>query len=263
MIPFLKWAGGKRWFASKYAHQIATPLGRYIEPFVGSGALYFHLEPNSALIADANRDLIETYKAIRDDPQAVQKELTRHASLHSNNYYYECRKYVPSCKYERAGRFIYLNRTCWNGLYRVNKNGEFNVPRGTKNSVLFSTDDFEKWSQLLKNTVIKSQDFEETISEAEEGDLVFADPPYTVKHNLNGFVKYNEILFSWDDQQRLMTTLHSASKRGVQVILLNADHDSIRNLYGDHFDMMPLDRYSVLASDKVKRKKITELLIRS
>ena len=187
--PFLKWAGGKRWLAPRISNAVKYIGGRYIEPFLGSGAIFFALRPANALLSDANEELINAYIAIRDDPQKVYSLLKTHQRRHCVTYFYQIREYQPREKYHRAARFIYLNRTCWNGLYRVNLEGTFNVPIGTKSNVLMTSDDWPAVSKLLSSVEITSHDFEAAIDTAAQGDLVFADPPYTVKHNLNGFIK--------------------------------------------------------------------------
>jgi DNA adenine methylase len=259
--PFLKWAGGKRWLAPSIQEQIGIIAGRYIEPFLGSGAVFFRLRPNTALLNDANTDLIDAYKAIQQDYKAVVKHLTRHHRLHSKEYYYQTRNYAPRCLFRRAAKFIYLNRTCWNGLYRVNLNGIFNVPIGTKSSVLLSSDNWAQVSDSLKNAQLSSGDFESIIDQAEKGDLIFADPPYTVKHNYNGFIKYNEALFSWADQERLSLALIRARKRGANIIATNANHESVRALYKSAFTMHTIERNSVLSGNPKFRGRFQELLI--
>lgn len=259
--PFLKWAGGKRWLSSRIV-ELATPLaGKYIEPFLGSGAVFFALKPHQALLSDINFELINAYKAINSDPERVFSLLQEHQSHHSKDYYYRMRSYKPRCDFRMAARFIYLNRTCWNGLYRVNRSGEFNVPIGTKSSVLMSTDDWSSLSNLLNSAKLVCGDFEDSIEIAGEGDLVFADPPYTVKHNLNGFIKYNDALFSWNDQVRLRDALLRAKSRGVRVIVTNAHHASVRELYQEHFRLETISRASVLAGSPAHRGRYDELLI--
>ena len=162
---------------------------------------------------------------------------------------------------ERAAQFIYLNRTCWNGLYRVNLHGEFNVPIGTKDAVILDTDDFNAVSKSLRSAELCSQDFETTISRAGFGDFLFVDPPYTVKHNNNGFLKYNESIFSWGDQQRLRNALCKAKTQGAQILLLNANHDSIRELFHGLGTMTTLTRQSILSGDPSFRGKTNELAI--
>ena len=169
----------------------------------------------------------------------------------------------PADRIERAARLLYLNRTCWNGLYRVNLKNEFNVPIGTKTDVVLSTDNFVALSELLRGASIVSCDFEETIDNAAEGDFVFVDPPYTVKHNLNGFVKYNDRIFSWADQVRLRDAVARASARGASVLVTNANHYSIRELYDGVGLQTVLSRASVLAANSVFRSRVEELSIRT
>jgi DNA adenine methylase len=157
---------------------------------------------------------------------------------------------------------IYLNRTCFNGIYRVNCKGEFNVPMGTKTSVVLDTDDFETISKLLQNVALTVGDFSEVISQANVDDFIFADPPYTVRHNLNGFVKYNEKLFSWEDQERLAQELVQAKERGAKIMMTNANHKCIRELYGDMgFKFKTVSRYSPIAASSDNRKQFEELII--
>ena len=163
--------------------------------------------------------------------------------------------------YSRAAQFIYLNRTCWNGLYRVNLNGEFNVPKGTKDSVIFKDDNFEAVAKLLCNTRLLTADFEQIIGKAMKGDFVFIDPPYTVRHNHNGFIKYNENLFSWSDQIRLCDTVTKARDRGAKIVLTNANHESIRELYSSKFELMEVSRFSGISSKISTRAQFTEILI--
>ena len=144
----------------------------------------------------------------------------------------------------------------------MNLSGEFNVPIGTKSTVIMSTDNWPEMSNLLKPAKLVCGDFEDSIEEARKGDLVFADPPYTVKHNFNGFIKYNDALFSWDDQVRLRDALLCARRRGANVIVTNAHHVTIRKLYQEHFLLEPIARASVLAGSSAHRGHYEELLIR-
>ncbi len=258
--PFLKWAGGKRWLVKNHAEIFPKNFNRYYEPFLGSGAVYFHLLPNEAVLSDVNDDLINSYLAVRDSHKDVTSLLEEYQNLHSKEFYYDMRARTPESSVERAAQFIYLNRTCWNGLYRVNLKGKFNVPIGTKTNVILDTDNFEALSLLLQNSDIKTQDFESTINQAGDGDFVFVDPPYTVKHNQNGFVKYNEVLFSWDDQTRLRDSVFRARDRGAFVLVTNADHASIRELY-EGVNMSTFKRNSVIAGISAKRGMYSELII--
>lgn len=262
MKPFLNWAGGKRWLVSRHADLIATPGHRLVEPFVGSGAVYFHLEPSQALLSDANKDLIEAYVAVRDEPDAVLDSLRTHQRHHDSDYYYRMRASRPRKTATRAARLIYLNRTCFNGLYRVNLKGVFNVPKGSKESVILPDDDFNGWSRMLKTAELVAQDFQATVDTASAGDVVYADPPYTVQHNMNNFVKYNEHIFSWQDQVRLASCLHAATQRGVRIIISNADHPSIRKLYeASGWRQIAVERHSRLAASADHRRPTTELII--
>lgn len=245
--PFLKWAGGKRWLMPLAGAVRGRPFGTYVEPFLGSGAMYFGLRPTRAILSDRNTELIDTYQAIADDWEAVVEHLRSHDRRHSNDHYYRVRAMRPRTPATRAARFIYLNRTCWNGLYRVNRQGIFNVPIGTKPRALLESDDFRAVATLLENALLVSGDFEPQIDSAGKGDLVFADPPYTVRHQYNGFVKYNEQLFSWADQERLHAALLRAKERGATVICTNAEHASVRQLYRDDFKIFALARYSSIA----------------
>lgn len=260
IVPFLKWAGGKRWLVSSHSDFFPEKFDRYVEPFLGSAAVFFHLRPKKAILSDVNPQLINTYKAIKKDWRKVVRILREHHNNHSKNYYYKIRESKPRTLHGAAAKFIYLNRTCWNGLYRVNLEGEFNVPIGTKTDALLNSDNFEIVSELLQSATIKCIDFQKIIDDSVKGDFLFVDPPYTVKHNLNGFVKYNEKLFSWDDQIRLHDVLIRASNRGVKFLLTNADHASVRTLYED-FENIKLNRNSVLAANANRRGITSELLV--
>lgn len=257
---FLKWAGGKRWLASSGHLPIPTSYTRYVEPFLGGGAVFFHLKPHNALLSDLNSELICLYEVMRDDPDALYDVMSRHEEYHSKDYYYQIRGFTPRSQVQIAARFLYLNRTCWNGLYRVNLKGKFNVPIGTKDSVIFDDDDFWTISTLLKQAEIRRSDFEPIIDSCKKGDFLFVDPPYTVQHNLNGFLKYNEKIFSWDDQIRLRNAVERAIEREVSIVVTNADHKSIRDLYRDVCNYQQIGRYSKLAGDSSKRGKTSEAL---
>jgi len=193
----------------------------------------------------------------------VQRLLEQHHAAHCRDHYYLIRDTKFSGPVQRAAQFIYLNRTCWNGLYRVNLEGQFNVPIGTKTSVIMDTDDFEWTSDLLKTSELTCCDFEITIDRASKDDFIFVDPPYTMRHNMNGFIKYNEKLFSWADQIRLRDALQRAVRRGAKTLATNANHPSVKQLYQDFPELMPISRMSVLSGSVRHRSKVDELLIRS
>lgn len=223
--------------------------------------MFFSLEPKNSIISDVNQSLILTYNAIKKDHSAVYNILLEHAARHNTEYYYEIRSKVFENDADIAARFIYLNRTCFNGLYRVNLKGQFNVPIGSKDKVILETDNFERTAKALENAEIVNSDFECIIDRAVDGDPIYIDPPYTVKHNNNGFVKYDEQMFTWADQVRLSKSIKRASDRGAHVILSNADHQSIRDLYLEFGKIDSLSRNSVIASDPLNRGKYSEILV--
>jgi len=264
MESFIKWAGGKRWFIKNYNHLIpkSDQFNRYFEPFLGGGSMFFYLKPKKAFLNDINNELIITYEQIRDNWETINSNLIDLNERHNETLYYNIRAQKPNIDIEIAIRFLYLNRTCWNGLYRVNANNEFNVPIGTKTRVVLDNDNFELRSKLLKNVKFSSNDFEVLINKARKDDFVFIDPPYTVKHNNNGFIKYNEILFKWEDQVRLKNCVVKAVNRGVKILILNANHESIRALYHNIGEFHFLTRKSVISGKKEFRGTYEELAIK-
>ena len=260
MKPFIKWAGGKRWLLAHPNFQIPPFEGRYIEPFLGGGAIFFHLAPRVAILSDANPKLITTYQAVKNDWRSVVDILSAMQERHSSSYYYAERERTYTALAHRAAQFLYLNRTCYNGLYRENLAGRFNVPIGTKTQVIMPDDDFEAASKLLQNATLAACDFEETLMEARKGDLVFLDPPYTTAHNVNGFIKYNQKIFSWRDQERLKSCVVAARDRGARIILTNANHSSILSLYETFGSPKTLGRASVISGSNEARTKTTEAL---
>ncbi|WP_211339360.1 DNA adenine methylase [Nocardia mexicana] len=261
--PFLKWPGGKRWFVEMHSHLFrGRRFDRYIEPFLGAGSVYFHIKPERAVLGDLNEDLMTVYRGIQQDPQAIQLLLEKHHLNHNKEHYYEVRQRVPSLLADRAARIIYLNRTCFNGIYRVNQRGEFNVPIGNRTRVVRDTDNFPGVSELLAGAELRHGDFEPLVDEAQPGDLVFLDPPYTVRHNSNGFIKYNEQLFSWDDQERLAKAATRAAERGAHVIVTNANHDTVRKLYPTRaFRSRRVSRFSSISASSESRQHFEELII--
>jgi DNA adenine methylase len=187
--------------------------------------------------------------------------LRRHQRNHSDEYYYSVRGAAPYSELGRAARLIYLNRTCWNGLYRVNKEGAFNVPRGTKDTVVSEGEDFSSIATALRRIKIRNWDFERTIQAASENDFVFVDPPYTVKHNFNGFAKYNETIFNWQDQIRLARAVRDAAERGAKVLVTNANHSSVRALYEGIGCTRPLPRTSIISGKNKGRGETSEIAV--
>ena len=263
IAPFLTWAGGKRWLVNQYAALFPAKFNTYYEPFLGSGATFFSLCPQSAYLSDLNIDLINAYKQIQMQHKLVVEKLYEHSKEHSHEYYYTMRDCNFSNDIERAAQFIYLNRTCWNGLYRVNKSGNFNVPIGSKTNVLLNIADIEKISNLLKKITISHGDFCEIDKYIQHDDFIYYDPPYTVRHNNNGFIKYNKKLFSWEDQERLYASALAAKSKGAFVAVSNANHQSIRDLYSKDFKIHVLERYVSISGCRSGRKKTEEVFITS
>jgi DNA adenine methylase len=259
--PFLKWAGGKRWLAASYAELLPRHFRRYFEPFLGGGAVFFSMTPESAVLSDLNERLVRCYDQIKQHPDRFSALMRMHQRKHSRLYYYEVRSKKLRSPLQKAAQFLYLNRTCWNGLYRVNLDGVFNVPVGTKNSVIFEGESFADYAAVLQGTELVACDFEETIDRAKKGDFLFVDPPYTVKHNFNGFAKYNEQIFRWADQVRLRKALDVAAARGVKILLSNAHHESVIELFSDLGKVHIVNRSSILAADSRYRSRVTEIAI--
>jgi DNA adenine methylase len=261
VTPFLKWAGGKRWLVRDCPELLETSFDRYVEPFIGSGAVFFSLCPQRAIISDTNAELILTYAAVKADWQAVWRELERMQQLHCEEFYYTTRASLPATDTLRAARFLYLNRTCWNALYRVNRRGEFNVPIGTKTDVL-AGGELSSCAKALESAEIIACDFGVTMQKAGPGDLIYVDPPYTVRHNVNGFLKYNQTLFSWEDQIRLRDEVIAAQGRGAKVIVSNAAHESVRALYSGVGEIQTLERASVIAGKSSARRREQEIIVK-
>ncbi len=257
--PLLKWAGGKRWLVKSGMLTIPNAYGSYYEPFLGGGAVFFHLLPGSGFVSDKNPELINLYQVIRDQPSMIKSEMEKHQRLHCKEHYYRVRGEESEGSLQRAVRFLYLNRACWNGLYRVNRDGRFNVPIGTKKNVIFDVDDFDGASNALRKVNILCCDFELVINKAKMYDFIFVDPPYTAKHNFNGFRRYNEQIFSWNDQERLYNSLERAANRGCFITVTNADQKSVRDLY-KKASYQQVSRTSVIAGIGSKRGAVTEAI---
>jgi len=233
----------------------------YREPFLGSGALFFLLRPKHAVLSDSCRELISTFEAVRDHPVGVLRFL---APLKPDKErFYEIRGARSRGPAKRAAEFIYLNKTCWNGLYRVNGAGQFNVPYGApKSDLIAEPENLRACSGALAQSGIELAvaPFDTALSGVGEGDLVFLDPPYVTTHNNNGFVDYNERLFSWDDQVKASEVAASAADAGAHVVVTNAYHDDVIALYKG-FRTRELCRHSTLASDSSARGPVKEAIL--
>lgn len=260
---FLKWAGGKRWLVNNERDRLPTEYNRYIEPFLGGGAVFFYMSPRDAIISDVNQELINTYIAVRDNVEGVYHSLNVHSRNHSRDYYYAVRDMRPRTNHTLAARMIYLNKACFNGIYRVNKAGRFNVPFGTRTELTFEHDDLVQSSIALQRTEILCQDFETTVDLAQANDFLFCDPPYAVIDEENRFVSYNADVFSWGDQIRLANSLIRAKDRGVKILMTNVDHSAVRNLYEneDGFLLDTVQRQCFIAGNTEGRRAYHELIV--
>jgi DNA adenine methylase len=257
--PFLKWAGGKRSLLPELLKFIPQKYNRYFEPFLGSGALFFALSSKKAYLSDLNRELVNAYKQVKNKARLVNAKLSK--LRFSKATYLRLKKNKSGDCLSRAVRFMYLNKTCWNGLYRENKKGEFNVPIGKyKAPLICDKENLEKVNKVLKNAIISRNDFEVILRKARKGDLIYLDPPYVTGHSNNGFIEYNSKIFSWHDQKRLRKVVGVLHKKGCKIIMSNASHVVIRNLYKG-FKLHSVKRHSHIAGIVKNRKRITELII--
>lgn len=236
---------------------------RYWEPFLGGGSLFYLLRPTNAVLSDACGPLMDTYRAVRQFAPHILEQLKGLAV--DRQTYYRIRDRTKMTASEAAADFIYVNKTCWNGLFRVNSRGEFNVPFGLpKTSSVVDEVNLLECAKLLQQPgiEIRTADFEDVLDGVETGDLVFLDPPYVTSHNDNGFVDYNEVLFSWADQERLARVAQALRQRGVSVVVTNADHAELLALYRG-FAIEKLHRNSTIAARSASRRPVTEALIYS
>jgi DNA adenine methylase len=261
-LPFLKWPGGKRWAAERIAALVSSHLtGRYYEPFLGGGAVFFRLRPRIATLGDVNSDLIAAYKAVRSNHKEIVKRLQ--GLPVAKSVYDEVRTWKPRGPLERAVRFLYLNRTAFGGIYRLNRAGNFNVPYGGGQrtpAILWESALIEDAAAALANVTLRACDFALVMRHATEGDVVYCDPTYTVAHENNGFLRYNERNFSWTDQMRLAVAARAARARGAVIIISNAHHASVRALYSGE-TRRTLERMSCVSTEPEHRRQVKETLV--
>jgi DNA adenine methylase len=265
--PFLKWAGGKSRLLQQYQPYLPdkAQIGRYFEPFLGSAALFFHLQPHAAYLADVNENLVEIYEVV----QRNVEELIQVLGIYQNNEmeYYRVRSQNRDelNKVERAARLIYLNRTCYNGLYRENKKGEFNVPFGRyKNPKICNTTRLRKASQALQEVAFQVADFEVAVEPAGSGDFVYFDPPYVPLNATSSFTSYNRYGFGAADQRRLAATFQRLTSRGCGVMLSNSSAPLVYELYGGKgYRVIEIEARRSINSNGDGRGPVTELLILS
>ena len=258
--PFLRWAGGKRWLVPQLPQILGDlTFNAYHEPFLGAGSIFLGLSHSGrSFLSDLNAELIETYIQVRDNARAVAGELEQHRN--DEEYYYDLRATKPDSPVARAARFIFLNHTSYNGIFRVNLRGDYNVPFGRRAPQMPTESDLMVVSERLKDSVVYSADFSECIGHVSSGDLVFLDPPYTVAHNYNGFVRYNQKLFSWEDQTRLSALIDVIKSRDAYYMLTNAAHSSIAELFDKGDRRIITSRKNAIAGLTSSRGVATEYL---
>ncbi|MFN6156427.1 DNA adenine methylase [Anabaena sp. AL09] len=262
--PFLKWAGGKTRLISQYKDYFPQHYQTYYEPFLGGGAVFFYLQPSKAVLTDINADLILTYRCVRDDLEDLITSLQAHKQRHNSDYYYDVRNSYTGTDLEKAARFIYLNKTCFNGLYRVNSQGKFNVPVGKyKNPGICQEEILKLASESLKKVEIKQANFEEVLNYATgSNEFVYFDPPYYPLNKTSNFTAYSNFCFDENQQIKLRDIFIKLADKGVKVMLSNSDCPFIRDLYSD-FNIHTISAARSINSNAQKRGKITEVLVTS
>ena len=258
--PFIRWAGGKSWFVP-YLRTLISDLeiNHYHEPFLGGAAVYLALDhKKKSYLSDSNEELINTYIEIKNHPRQVIQILDTYTN--TKEEYYRVRALHLDDPIEKAARFIFLNQTSYNGLYRVNRSGDYNVPYGFRKK----WGDYERRiiaaSEKLENADLKCGDFEINKWQIKKNDLIFLDPPYTVSHNHNGFIQYNRKLFSLKDQERLCQFVDYIKRKDAYYILTNAAHEKIKEIFGKEDPPVSLSRNCLIGGKNAIREKKEEYI---
>ena len=265
--PIVKWVGGKRQLMFELLKNMPKSYNRYFEPFIGGGALFFELQPDNAYIADMNEELINLYQVVRDNVDELVADLQKHDI--SKEYFMEIRNIDRTEEYknwsniQKASRFIYLNRTCFNGMYRVNSKGEFNVPFGHyKNPRIVDEKNLINCSNLLQRTEIRHSDFSEILTKVQEGDFVYFDPPYVPLNETSSFTSYTKDGFDIDMQFKLRDVCDELDSRGVNFLLSNSDTKLVNDLY-ENYNIKKVFASRQINANADGRGKITEVLVRN
>jgi DNA adenine methylase len=274
--PFVKWAGGKTQLIPELDKCIPNDFDRYFEPFLGGGAFFFYIVSQKHLhftahLSDVNKELINAYSVVKNDVEKLIELLRYHEKEYKKNprdYYYKLRaEFKPLNNIEAAARFITLNKTCYNGLYRVNKNGMFNVPIGKyKNPLICDSENIRNVSLALRHSDahILVCDYKEILETAKENDFVYLDPPYKPSSPTANFTGYTNDGFGDRDQIRLRDVFKRLDRRGCKVLLSNSDTSFVRELYGDyHAHIKEVNALRAINCKGSKRTGHTELLIRN
>ncbi|PGT81568.1 DNA adenine methylase [Bacillus sp. AFS040349] len=267
--PFLKWAGGKRQLLPEIRKYVPKKIKTYYEPFIGAGAVLFDIQPKNAIINDVNVELVNVYNVIKNNVDELIEDLKKHEN--DSEYFYSIRdldrkeEYKELTPIERASRVIYLNKTCFNGLFRVNSQGQFNVPFGKyKNPQIVNEIVVRAVHNYLSsnNVSILNSDFEEVLATAKKGDFIYLDPPYDPVSDTSSFTGYSLDGFNKEDQRRLKYTFVELDKRGCNVLLSNSATEFIKELYeGFHIEIVSASRN--INAKASGRGKIDEVLVRN
>jgi len=266
---FIKWAGGKSQVLEQYRPFFPKKIDRYFEPFLGSGAVFFFINKNFALkevfLSDINEELIITFKVVRDRVEELIEDLKKRRELHQQKgkqYFLKVRKEKPISFVERASRLIYLNKTCYNGLYRVNSKGEFNVPFGDyKNPSIFDEKVLINASKLLQNVNLEVSYFENILGKARKGDFIYFDPPYMPLSKTSSFTSYQKNVFLEKEQEKLAEIFKELNKRECFVMLSNSNHPFIKKLYSGFYINDKIKAKRAISCIGTKRGEIKEVLI--
>lgn len=260
--PFLKWAGGKTRLLPVLRSCLAgRSFRRYFEPFLGGGALFFDLAPGSAVLGDANHELVLCYEVVRDQPKKLISALMGREV--TEREFYRIRALDPETlsPVDRAARFIYLNKTCFNGLYRVNKKGRFNTPYGKSSKVsLVDANNLRATSRILRNAYLLAKDYQDVLVEAGRDDFVYLDPPYLPVGRFADFKRYTKEFFYEEDHRKLAEVFRTLARRGCFVVLSNSYNQTIAELYSD-FNQLVVEMPRFINCKGEGRGKVRELLI--
>ncbi|MBE7318586.1 modification methylase [Staphylococcus sp. HMSC063F03] len=267
--PILKWVGGKRQLLSEIVPLIPKNINTYVEPFVGGGAVLFDIQPNKAIINDSNSELINVYKTIMNNPDELIEELKIHKLNNSSDYFYEIRAIDREKNYKnyttvnKASRIIYLNKTCYNGLYRVNQSGFFNTPYGRyKNPDIVNEITIKALSKYFNDNHIEiyNEDYSNVISNLDKNDFVYFDPPYVPISTSSSFTGYTEGGFTLENQKELKNYCDKLTEKGVRFLLSNSDSEFIHDLYSD-YNIKTVKAKRFINSKAKNRGEINEVLV--
>jgi DNA adenine methylase len=255
--PFLRWAGGKNWFVKHLPKFTPENFHNYHEPFLGGGSIFLAINPKQkSFLSDLNSELITTYETLKTSVNEIIEELKKYKNY--EDYYYWIREQRYDDPVKKASRFIFLNQTSFNGIYRVNLKGIYNVPYGRRTKPFLDENALRTVSERLKNAELFSGNFTKVEQNISKHDLVFLDPPYVVSHNSNGFIKYNQKLFSLDDQYRLSSLIDFIKSKGAYYIMTNAAHHKILEIFDKKDKIVALERANLIGGLKARRGQTRE-----